>query len=139
MTFKNLVVIMLLAAGGYYVYENYLKAEPPPQSFEIPGDKRNDPIVKSNNVVCPECNKLGRLVDRSGTTSIGYRCPICDGLGSRPIPANLPACSECKGMGKVKIPEHIDRTRDLGSRIPKIRAQRCPLCQGSGIEKKAGL
>jgi hypothetical protein len=121
MTLKKLLIVLILLAGGYYAYENYIKAKPPPPPPQAPSP---NPYRK---VICYQCDQLGRLVDSSG---IGYKCPICDGMGSRVNPSHLPDCEECKGMGKT-----VDRK--LSSK--RIIARRCPLCQGLRTEKKTGF
>lgn len=123
----KLIMAGAIAYGGYYAYENYYKPSKAAPVVSPAVEKPDTAGLKK--LECTLCKGLGRKTYRSGGSEIGYKCPVCDGAGARSIPANATACNRCKGMAKVVVDPNENA---------RMVSQRCPLCQGSGIEKKVG-
>lgn len=125
----RILIFLLLACGIWYLYTQHnLSSEP-----EITSTVKQE----SPEITCSYCKGMGKLVDDSGDKLVGYRCPICDGLGSKAIRESI-ACAYCKGFGKTPTPTSLkDRhpqngTLSRGALSKRLIAQRCPICEGSG-------
>lgn len=131
---RTLLLLLLIAGSGYYLYLNHIKEESRAQA----------PVITTTKapIKCSHCAGLGKLVDYSGDKKIGYRCPICNGLGQRE-PLRGVDCPYCQGFGKVptkSLTEHRPLQRmDTQNRAggERMIAQRCPICEGNGINPTA--
>ena len=79
---------------------------------------------------CPQCRGARRLRDETGQT---YRCPVCNGAGSRTRRYSEDVwrvCPQCGGMGYIGQENPLFRTRR------RISSQACVNCNRRGLVSK---
>lgn len=96
-------------------------------------------------VECRYCKGMGRLVDVSTTKKTGYECTICNGSGKIKREAENP-CPHCDGLKRVpmvmpdagiaEVQAPVTNKRS-GVISARLIGQDCPMCNGSGKNRKA--
>jgi len=136
-----ILVVILGLAGGYYFYQQKQEQK----QSEAKASSSLAMSSKPSYIECEHCGGLGKLVDSSSVTHVGYRCPICKGNGKILEKEAQSACPYCKGFGRVPMNQSSSMSSSKGSSASSINsrptsarmiAQRCPICRGSGFSPK---
>jgi hypothetical protein len=139
---RALLLLALLAAGGYFGYQHFFNQAPPPEATQLRWPQEQI-------IVCPTCRGEARLTYRDVRgRNYTHSCRVCGFTGRNRIVLRSPAsaiCPDCKGMGRTEVPEgrrdirgrliiSQDGTQSIqGNSGYIISAARCQRCAASGV------